>query len=80
VLFKTLDPEEVETEASLESTDITGGDPILDYCPETPGGYLQMTAGFRAKRLGFSILRGLLQQDTSVIIQTQTTLYLYLFR
>jgi hypothetical protein len=49
---KTLDAEEVETEVGLESTDITGGDLIWGYSPETPGGYLQMTAGFRAKRLG----------------------------
>lgn len=48
-MFKTLNPEEVETEVDLESTDITGGDPILCYCPETPGGYLQMTAGSRAR-------------------------------
>jgi len=29
MIFKTLNPEEVETEVGLESTDITGGDPIL---------------------------------------------------
>jgi len=49
VTFKTLSPEEVETEVGLESTDITGGDPNLCYCPETPGDYLQMTAGFRVR-------------------------------
>jgi hypothetical protein len=49
MIFKTLNPEEVETEVGLESTDITGGDPILCYCPETPGDYLQMTSGFRAR-------------------------------
>ena len=47
-MFKTLNPEEVETEVGLESTDVTGGDPILCYCPETADDYLQMTAGFRA--------------------------------
>jgi hypothetical protein len=35
---KTLDAEEVETEVGLESTDITGGDLIWGYCPETPEG------------------------------------------
>jgi len=29
VMFKTLNPEEVETELVLGSTDVTGGDPIL---------------------------------------------------
>jgi len=50
---KTLDAEEVETEVVLGSTDVTGGDLIYGYSLGTSCGYLQMSAGFRAKRLGF---------------------------
>lgn len=49
MVFRTLNPEEVGTEVGLESTEITGGDAILCYCPETPGGHLQTTAGLRAR-------------------------------
>lgn len=49
MLFKTLDAEEVETELVLGSTDVTGGDLIYGYSPETECGYVQMTAGFRAR-------------------------------
>ena len=49
MVFKTPNAEEVEAELVRGSTDVTGGDPILCYCPETPGGYLQMTAGLRAR-------------------------------
>lgn len=50
---KTLDAEEVETELVRGSTDVTGGDLIYGYHQPTECGYLQMTAGFRAKRIGF---------------------------
>jgi len=50
---KTIDAEEVETELVRGSTDVTGGDAIYGYSPETECGYLRMSACFRAKRLGF---------------------------
>jgi hypothetical protein len=53
VMFKTFNPEEVETELVLGSTDVAGGDLIYGYSPETECGYVKMSAGFRAKRLGF---------------------------
>jgi len=62
---ETLDAEEVETELVRGSTDVTGGDAIYGYYQETECGYVQMTAGFRAKRLGFFIMRGLLQHANS---------------
>ena len=68
---KTLDAEEVDSELVRGSTDVTGGDAIYGYSPGTECGYVQMTAGFRAKRLGFFIMRGLLQQDTSLIVQAR---------
>ena len=53
MVFKTPNGEEVEAELVRGSTDITGGDLIYGYSSKTECGYVGMSAGFRAKRLGF---------------------------